>query len=232
MPGRTARVLAPALCLALLCLGAGPAAAAARPLVTVLDICSSLAADTYPADTQNWFDPERNAQVVFYAQLLFPVDPLPDESLPAAPAQSWHPPMAVSAPPSSGSAPAEGQHYAEAEWLDPAGKGLALFGMTLTARAQRDWISVSGRSYIPHTFAMAIGTRDLRAAAGQTALPGQPGQYTVRLRVDGRSVGLAFFKMLRGAAAPAKPGAPSAPAAIQAISTPVPIPTLPALKLP
>jgi hypothetical protein len=232
MRGRARGVLRLFFCLAALApAAAGRAAATARPLVTVLDICSSLAADTYPADTQNWFDPERNAQVVFYAQLLFPADPLPDESLPAALAEPWHPPMALAPPLSAAPAATDDQHYAEAEWLDPAGKSIALFGMTLTARAKTDWITVSGRDYIPHTFAMAVGTRDLRAAAGQTALPGQPGQYTVRLRVDGRSVGLAFFKMLRGAAAPAKAGAGPG-AAVQAISTPVPIPTLPALKLP
>ncbi|HTA17302.1 MAG TPA: hypothetical protein VK786_06115 [bacterium] len=218
-------------CLAALGLAGGLAAAQGRPLVADLGVCSSLATDTYPADTQNWFDAGRNAQVVFYAQLLFPVDPLPDETLPEGPAQPWHPPMAVSAPTSLSNSAAD-DHYAEAEWLDPAGNSVALFGMTLTARAKSDWVSIGGRAYIPHTFAMAIGTRDRRASAGQTKLPDQEGQYTVRLKVDGASVGLAFFRMLstapqQGSAA----GAPGA-AAVRAAPTPVAVPTLPPLRLP
>lgn len=218
-------------CLAALALAGGLAAAQGRPLVADLGICSSLAADTYPADTQNWFDAGRNAQVVFYAQLLFPVDPLPDETQPEGPAEPWHPPMAVSAPTPLLNTAAD-DHYAEAQWLDPAGNSLALFGMTLTARAKSDWVSIAGRAYIPHTFAMAIGTRDRRASAGQTRLPDQQGQYTVRLKVDGGSVGLAFFRMLstapqQGSAA----GAPEA-AVAQAAATPVAVPTLPPLRLP
>ncbi|MGH7442916.1 MAG: hypothetical protein ACREKE_09620, partial [bacterium] len=50
-----------------------------RPLVSVLVTCSALAQDMYPANTQNWFDANRNSQVIFYADLLFPVSPLPDE---------------------------------------------------------------------------------------------------------------------------------------------------------
>jgi hypothetical protein len=217
-------------CLAALGLAGGLAAAQGRPLVADLGVCSSLATDTYPADTQNWFDAGRNAQVVFYAQLLFPVDPLPDETLPDGPAEPWHPPMAVSAP--MALSDTDDEHYAEAEWLDPAGNSLASFGMTLTARAKSDWVTISGRAYIPHTFAMAIGTRDRRAAAGQTRLPDQQGQYTVRLKVDGGSVGLAFFRMLSTApqqgSAAAVPGAPAA----QAAATPVAVPTLPPLRLP
>jgi hypothetical protein len=217
-------------CLAALALAGGLAAAQGRPLVTDLGICSSLAADTYPADTQNWFDAGRTAQVVFYAQLLFPVDPLPDETLPDGPAEPWHPPMAVAAPLSFPDT--EDAHYAEAEWLDPSGNSLALFGMTLTARAKGDWVSISGRSYIPHTFAMAIGTRDRRAAAGQTRLPDKQGQYTVRLRVDGRSVGLAFFRMLGTAPRQGSAAGTPGPPAVQAAATPEPVPTLPPLQLP
>jgi hypothetical protein len=130
----------------------------------------------------------------------------------------------------------DGGHYAEAEWLDPQGARVALYGTTLGARARNDWIPVGGRQYIPHTFAMAIGTRDLRGDAGQLKLPSTEGQYTIRLRVDGRSLGLAFFRMLRSSQ-PAPQRAPTqgvpvgaAPAGAEARTTP--IPPLPDLKLP
>lgn len=223
-----------ALALALAWGSVAAKAAETRPLVAVLVTCSSLATDTYPADTQNWFDAGHNQQVVFYAHLLFPVDPLPDESLPEALPEPWHPPMAVPlADLRFGRGGFEDQHYAEAEWLDPAGKRLADFGMTLTARAKSDWIEVAGRSYVPHTFAMAIGIRDLRAAAGQTRLPDTQGQYTVRLRVDGRSVGLAFFRMLHSTPQPvAVPGERGPAGASAPAAAPVSIPTLAPLRLP
>ncbi len=52
-----------------------------------------------------------------------------------------------------------------------------------------DYLTVNGRQYIPHTFAMAIGTKDLRSQAGQLRLPSQEGTYSVRLSVDGRDPG-------------------------------------------
>jgi hypothetical protein len=207
-----------------------PLRAGARPLVAVLGTCGALAADAYPADTQNWFDASRSSQVLFYAHLLFPVEPSPDELLPDGPVEPWHPPMAVPVP-GADAALQDGGHFAEAEWLDPQGARIAYFGRTLTARTRADWISVAGRDYIPHTFAMAIGTRDLRTDAGQAKLPSLEGQYTVRLRVDGRSVGLAFFRMLRATQAPANPSAaPLSPAAQRA--APTPIPPLPPVQLP
>jgi hypothetical protein len=209
-------------------------ASEARPLVAVLVTCASLASDIYPADTQNWFDAGHNQQVVFYAQLLFPVAPLPDESQPEALPEPWHPPMVAPQPDTrSGGNGFEDRHYAEAEWLDPAGKSLADFGMTLTARVKSDWIEVAGRAYVPHTFAMAIGIQDLRASAGQTRLPDTQGQYTVRLKVDGRSVGLAFFRMLHNTPHPVVPPGGRGPAGASApVATPVPIPTLAPLRLP
>ena len=105
--------------------------------------------------------------------------------------------------------------------------------MTLTARSSGDWIHVAGREYIPHTFAMAIGTKDIRTEAGQTRLPAQQGQYTVRLRVDGRALGLAFFRILRSAGAAvvpaATPGVPEPTSLVPvktgaAAATPVPAP--------
>lgn len=204
--------------------------AASGPLVAVLGTCGALANDAYPADTQNWFDASRSSQVLFYAHLLFPVEPLPDEILPSLPAEAWHPPMAAPLPAAAASAPGDA-HFAEAEWLDPQGSRVAYLARTLTARSRGDWISVAGRDYIPHTFAMAIGTRDIRPDAGQVKLPSLEGQYTVRLKVDGRSLGLAFFRMLRGSQTPvnAAPegGSPSAQRA-----NPTPIPPLPPVGLP
>lgn len=213
------RVRVLSACAALLaCLAAG-LGAAPRPLVAVLGTCSALATDTYPNDTQNWFDAGRSPQVVFYAHLLFPVAPLPEESEPDLPGEPWHPPMAAApAPGSTATARAQDDaHYAEAEWLDPDGTRIADYGMTFTARARADWIAVDGRQYIPHTFAMAIGTRDLRAGAGQTRLPAAEGEYTVRLRVDGRSVGLAFYRMLHSSQAPAPKPSAAAPGAAGAV---------------
>jgi|GEM_PF-2147118 len=232
MGGRVVRL---GLGLGAMALAARLGAGEARPLVAVLETCSALSSDIYPADTQNWFDVGHNAQIIFYAHLLFPVDPLPDETEAAVPVEAWHPPMAVVAlrPPSDSSLDG---HYAEAEWLDPAGRSLALYGETLTARAKTDWVSVAGRSYVPHTFAMAIGTRDMRLAAGQTHLPDQKGEYTVRLRVDGRSVGLAFFRMLSDVSKPVAPRRPDP--GRQASAAPVPtkiplvVPTLEPLKFP
>jgi hypothetical protein len=207
------------------------ASTAARPLVSVLGTCSSLVTGTYPADSQSWFDGGRNAQVVFYAHLLFPVAPLEDETVVEAPL-AWHPPMAAGLTLTGGSLPEPG-HYAEAEWLDPAGARVALYGLTFAARTRADWVTVAGRDYVPHTFAMAIGTRDLRADAGQLKLPNQEGQYTVRLKVDGHSVGLSFFRMLHAGPAPAQhsEGA-SAKTPLSPQASPTPVPSLPGLKLP
>ena len=112
----------------------------------------------------------------------------------------------------------------------------------MTARTQTQWVTVAGRSYMPQTFAMAIGTRDLRKAAGQTNLPSAVGQYTVRLKVDGRSVGLAFFRILKTAKPLGTTSSPegsrsykvqeSAPQAPLPDPSPVVVPTLEPLKLP
>lgn len=205
---RLARVLA-----AVLLLGLGAAAPAQpRPLVSVLGTCAVLLPNTYPADSTAWFDPQRHPQVVFYAHLLFPThdEAAPPDSLPGP----WHAPMAwphhEPGAPAAGAA-VEDAHYVEAEWLDPQGKRVALHGMTLSARIRSDWLDVNGREYIPHTYAMAIGTRDLRADAGQVMLPAQPGQYTVQLKVDHRPTGLAFFRILQRANLRAEP-TPAVPA--------------------
>lgn len=169
------------------------AAWAAQPLVSVLGTCSALTSNTYPADSVNWFDAGRHSQVVFYAHLLYPV--------PKAPFQGpWHPPRLWPEP----ATPFRDEFYAEAHWQDPSGRTVALHGLTFPARIRADWLRVNGEDYVPHTLAMAIGTRDLRPDAGQQRLPEQVGLYTVRLRLDGRDSGLAFFSMLQGKA-PAPP---------------------------
>jgi hypothetical protein len=142
-----------------------------------------LTANTYPADSVNWFDAGRHSQVVFYAHLLYPVQPQ----------VAWRVPLRWPLPP----ADFVDEFYAEAEWLDPQGRSIAHHGLTFPARIKSDWLRVNGADYVPHTLAMAIGTRDMRAESGQTRLPDQVGQYTVRLRLDGRDSGLAFFRMLQ-----------------------------------
>jgi hypothetical protein len=164
----------------------------------VLGTCSALASNTYPADTKNWFDATQQSQVVFYAHLLFPTVPEPGQA--TALTEPWHPPLLVT--PTSGvlsPVPAfVDQFYAQAEWLDPEGKRIALSDMTFTARLRSDLVLLDGRWYAPHTFAPAIGTRDLRSQAGQTLLPEKEGQYHVRLSVDGQAIGVGFFRMLKG----------------------------------
>jgi hypothetical protein len=165
-----------------LALAAGLRAAPA-PLVSVLGTCSALTSNTYPADSVNWFDASRHSQVVFYAHLLYPVQDTE---------QAWHAPLVW--PPSP--LGFQDEFHAEAEWLDPQGQRIAFHSLTFPARIRADWLRVNGADYVPHTLAMAIGTRDLRAEAGQTRLPDQIGQYTVKLRLDGRDTALAFFRML------------------------------------
>jgi hypothetical protein len=87
-------------------------------------------------------------------------------------------------------------HFTEARWIDPDGAVVAEFGLTMPARVSTDYLRLQGRQYIPHTFAMSIGTKDIRLEAGQKALPAKPGQYHVRLYVDGEIEGIAFFRMV------------------------------------
>jgi hypothetical protein len=217
-----------ALALLLAWPAAGKAEApASRPLVSVLGTCSALSASTYPADMVNWFDPAKQAQVVFYAHLLFPLK---------ADTQ-WQVPLVLT-PSAWADLPAPpfvDEFYAEAYWQDPDGKPIALYGLTFAARTTSDYVRLHGKVYSPHTFAMAIGTRDLRVEAGQVHLPDKVGQYTVRFNVDGQPVGLGFFRMLKGqatqasqpAAAALSPSAGAAPAA----GKPTPLPTI-AIPLP
>lgn len=202
-----------ALLLALgLAAGVHPAEAAPLPLVAVLGTCSALTSNTYPADSINWFDAAKHSQVVFFAHLLFPQE-LPG----SAPQTAWHPPLAWKDPALNFSI--SDDHQATAEWLDPEGQRVAYYSLTFPARIRSDWLDLGGKLYIPHTLAMAIGTRDLRAEAGQIRLPAVEGQYTVHLSVDGRPTALAFFRMLRTRAAvsaqpvvsPAEPKPLSAP---------------------
>jgi hypothetical protein len=192
------RLRAGLLALALGVLAASPLRAAglqAAPVVSVLGTCSALTSNIYPADSINWFDPARHGQVVFYAHLLFPLQPDAPTWAPGA----WHPPLALKPSAKAMAAlPVRDEHFAEAEWLDPAGERIAYYSLTFPARIRADWLDLQGRTYIPHTLAMAIGIRDLRGDAGQTRLPSREGQYTIHLRVDGRHTGLAFFRMLRG----------------------------------
>jgi hypothetical protein len=190
----------PGLAWACLALLSAPALAEKpRPLVSVLGTCSALNGSIYPADAQVWFDANKQSQVVFYAHLLFPT--VPEAGQASAAVEAWHPPLLVT-PTASALSPVPAfvdQFYAQAEWLDPEGKRIALSGMTLSARLRSDLVLLDGRWYAPHTFAPAIGTRDLRSQAGQTLLPEKAGQYHVRLSVDGQAVGVGFFSMLKTA---------------------------------
>ncbi len=175
------------------------AAQKTRPLVSVLGTCATLTANTYPGDTLTWFDPTKQAQIVFYAHLLFPMQAEAGEEAAAA-AEAWHPPMPVTRTPETLASvpPFSDEFHASAEWVDPDGKRVAFYSLTFPARARQDYIRLKDRWYVPHTFAMAIGTRDLRLDAGQTALPDKVGQYHIRLNVEGQSLGLAFFRILKG----------------------------------
>jgi hypothetical protein len=197
-------------------LWATTAVAAPRPLVSVLGTCAALGPNTYPLDTTAWFNPSVHSQVVFYAHLLFPLENAVYEW-----PGPWQVPLVWPERRKGRTAALEAvedAHYVEAEWLDPGGRTVALYGMTLAARIRSDWLYVNGADYIPHTFAMAIGTRDLRRDAGQVLLPSEPGQYTVRFSVDHERLGLAFFRILarlnaRSEALPV-PSTSTAPAAL------------------
>lgn len=197
--------------LGLLCLWAGLAPAQPRPLVAELGTCVALTPGLpYPADATAWFDASRQSQVVFYAQLLFPVHPLPSEEDAPTP---WHPPLVTG---TAGTRGTLDHFYAQALWTDPAGAKVALYGLTFTPRLPADHVMVDGRDYIPHTFAMAIGTRDVRAGAGQVKLPTALGEYNVRLSVDGRDLGLAFFRMIAPSLTPPQAGPAALSPAAQA----------------
>ena len=217
-------------CLAL----AGPLAA--RPLVSVMTTCSGLSTNTYPVDNMTWFDAGKQAQVVFFAHLLFPMqNDEPAAAVPLALTTTAALPLSktaalsttkTAASPSPQTLPPPpvvftDAFYAQAEWQDPEGKRVALYGLTFPARAKSDTIQLQDRSYVPHTFAMAIGTRDLRSTAGQLLLPEKAGQYTVRLSIDGQPLGLAFFRMLKGAADVPKPVAAASSPALAPAVTPV-----------
>jgi hypothetical protein len=179
-----------------------------RPVLSVLGTCSTLTTNTYPADTQNWFDASKQPQVVFYAHLLFPLQadsPVAVSSTVAAPKVAKHVSPTAAAAALAATPAFQELSYAEAEWLGPDGQRIAFYGVTLPARAQSDFVQLQNQTYVPHTVAMAIGTRDLRTDAGQTALPDKVGQYTVRLKVDGQLMGLAFFRMLKVSAVPMAP---------------------------
>jgi hypothetical protein len=168
--------------------------------------CAQLTPSLYPADTTTWFDVSRNPQVVFYAHMLFPLEPGQEFPDFAAGHWPWHPPLAWKGDFQSQAAAmlsSSDRHYAEAQWLDPDGAVIAHFGLTMPARVSADYVKLQARQYIPHTFAMSIGTKDIRAIAGQLALPSRPGQYHIRFYVDGNIEGIAFFRMLQdtGAAA-------------------------------
>jgi hypothetical protein len=180
------------------------ARAGVRPLVSVMGTCSALTPGTYPADAQAWFDATKQSQVVFYAHLLFPLHPTLAER--EGLALAWHPPMLTGT--AGAGADSVDAFYAQADWRDPGGNPVAFFGLSLTARLRSDYLTVNGREYIPHTFAMAIGTRDLRGQAGQLRLPTQEGTYSVRLTVDGRDLGLSFFRMVKAEQSAPAAGAP------------------------
>jgi hypothetical protein len=142
--------------------------------------------------------------------MLFPLRPGQDALVPLPSPAPWHPPL-VAHGAEALTLQVDDQHYAEAEWLDPDGQVVADYGLTMPARVSSDYIQLQGRQYIPHTFAMTIGTKDIRSQAGQRALPVKAGQYHARLYVDGQIQGIAFFRMMGGGLAPAAaPGLPLA----------------------
>ncbi|MES2201454.1 MAG: hypothetical protein V4498_04310, partial [candidate division FCPU426 bacterium] len=133
--------------------------------------------------------------VVFSAHMLFPL--LPQQG--GARASTATVSVAVA-----------DHYFAEAHWLDPEGGELAYLGLTMPVRVSTDYVTLGGSQYIPHTFSMAVGTNDIRPSAGQKALPVKPGQYHIRLLIDGRLEGLAFFRILGGT----RPAVRAAPAAV------------------
>ncbi len=189
--------------LLLLALGGMPAAAPAgpRPVTSMFTTCFQLGPGLTPADSTTWFDAAKHPQVVFYAHMLFPLKPGQDSRTQPEPAEAWHPPMAWPPPAAAQSAASiaiADSYFAEAEWLDPDGAVVAHYGLTMPARVSGDYVQLGGRQYIPHTFTMTIGTKDVRTQAGQKQTPGLSGQYHVRFYVDGELEGIAFFRMLSG----------------------------------
>jgi hypothetical protein len=181
--------------------GAAAGAGKFKPVLSMLSTCAQLTPRFYPADTTTWFEASKDPQVVFFAHLLFPLNPAQDslEAFhPLAPPLSgpWHPPMVIPLEAQPQSFQLNDVHYAQAQWLDPDGAELALFGLTMPARVSSDYIHLGDKQYIPHTFSMALGTKDIRPEAGQKSLPSKPGQYHIRLYVDGDLEAIAFFRML------------------------------------
>jgi hypothetical protein len=173
--------------------------AGAKPVMADFTTCAQLGPNLYPADTTTWFDPSKNPQVVLYAHMLFPLLPGQDDLAQAPAPEAWHPPMTVRLSPPLSLA-LNDSHFAFARWVDPDGAVVAEYGLTMPARVSSDYVRLQGRQYIPHTFAMSIGTKDIRLEAGQKAMPSKAGQYHIRLYVDGEIEGIAFFKMLNGVA--------------------------------
>lgn len=165
----------------------------------------------YPADTLTWFDPSKDSQVVLFAHMLFPLRPGQDDLNPAPETGPWHPPL-IYHPQAPLSIAIDDNHVVMSQWIDPDGQMVAAYSLTMPARVSADYLRLQNRLYIPHTFAMSIGTKDIRTAAGQTALPSKAGQYHIRFYVDGDLEGIAFFRILGGAGGPAQPVSPSADA--------------------
>jgi hypothetical protein len=195
-------------------------------VASLLTTCSQMSANGYPADTVNWFYPSRHGQVVYFAHLLFPLAgslaPQPATgTAQMALSAGWHAPMALPTPapqPSASGVRADFQPFVEASWVAPDDSRIACYGVTLPAKNSKEFVHVDGRWFIPQTFAMAIGTRDLRPAAGQVALPEWKGLYHIDLKVQGQLCGITFFSVLEGKAAPA-PGLPKPLSATAAVGT-------------
>ncbi len=198
--GRGGRILA----LAALVLAASGGAArgeGSRCVISMFTTCSNLTPNYYPADTINWFHPSLQSQIVFFVQMMFPLRPGMEDKNPSLDLEwPWHPPLAVppldSNPAQALSIAISDHHFAEAEWRAPDGQVIADLGLTMTPRVSTDYLTIDGMQMIPHTFAMAIGTKDIRKVAGQTALPSQVGLYHIRFWVDGKLEGVAFFSIL------------------------------------
>ena len=171
---------------------------AAQPAVSMMTTCTMLTGNLYPADSVNWFYPDKHSQVVFFTHLLFPLDSIAAAKVvsPKAglPLKSWHPPLVH-----PGGGPSDifdDNFYAEAKWMAPDGSKVAHYGLTMPARAEKDYQRLGSQTFAPHTFAMAAGTQDIRAGSGQTAALNKPGQYRIEFLLDGKLAGISFFRIM------------------------------------
>jgi hypothetical protein len=202
----------------ILFLALAPSAAAVEPLVSLVTTCTRMSANSFPEDTVNWYYPSRHKQVVYFAHLLFPLSGESGQAKPPALSalpEDWRTPMVLPQPvltPASSGMNADHQPYVEAVWKGPDESVVAAYGLTMPARTSKEFVRVGELYYVPHTFAMAIGTADLRSQAGQKQLPDIKGLYHIDLKVEGKATAITFFSVLEGKASSAEGGGKSKPA--------------------